>query len=191
MAPQIQRARAALRAIHRMEALRLGRQEQTDEEQPLAGPSTSNDALEQPLLGRTLEEAVVADRRLARPPSMSYTPTPDALHTLLRLLVTAPHEHAGKFQTVVPVGNNKSFKRVANDILEGRQALVRNNPEMADMSDEEKRAHILGYFKSANSWATGTGTALAKTPITDEGSRGPGKCLATKPFSTVIFVTHA
>ena len=59
---------------------------------------------------------------------------------------------------------------------------------MEDMSDEEKRAHILGYFKSANSWATGTGTALAKTPITDEGSRGPGKCLSTNPAITASFI---
>lgn len=73
MAPQIQRARAALRAIHRLEALRVERRNQTDEEQPgsvAPDPSSSADGLEQPLLGRTTEEAIVLDRRLARPPSM-------------------------------------------------------------------------------------------------------------------------
>lgn len=70
MAPQIQRARAALRAVHRMEALRVERLVQTDEEQPAPGPSGSTDGLEQPLLGRTPAEAVTADRNLVRPPSM-------------------------------------------------------------------------------------------------------------------------
>lgn len=73
MAPQIQRARAALRAIHRMEALRVERIDQTDEEQPAAGPSSSSEGVEEPLLNRTPEEAVVADRRLVKPPSMLHS----------------------------------------------------------------------------------------------------------------------
>lgn len=75
MAPQIQRARAALRAINRLETLRVERVNQTDEEQPAAGPSSSTDGPEQPLLNRTPEEAVVNDRRLARPPSMLHSAT--------------------------------------------------------------------------------------------------------------------
>ena len=165
MAPQIQRARAALRAIHRMEALRVERIGQTDEEQPAAGPSSSSEGVEEPLLGRTPEEAVVADRRLVKPPSM--------LHSIV-------------FDTAIPCchtitrcfsGSRRSFKNVATDILESHQALARSNSAMQGMSEEEKRAHILGMFRSANSWCMGTGTALPKTTVTSEDTRGPGKLL--------------
>lgn len=142
MAPQIQRARAALRAIHRLEALRVERRNQTDEEQPSSAapePSSSADGLEQPLLGRTTEEAIVLDRRLARPPS-----------------------------------SRPSFKNVATDILESHQALSRQSSQMQNMSEDEKRAHILSMFKNANSWCMGTGTALAKMPVTSEDTKGPG-----------------
>lgn len=74
-------------------------------------------------------------------------------------------------------GSRRSFKNVATDILESHQALARNNSAMRDMSEEEKRAHILSMFKSADSWCMGTGTALPKTTITSEDTRGPGVLL--------------
>lgn len=74
MAPQIQRARAALRAIHRMDALmRASQAAQGDLEagqQPADAMQGAEDNLRQPLLDTmTPEEAVAADVRTARPGS--------------------------------------------------------------------------------------------------------------------------
>lgn len=72
MAPQIQRARAALRAIHRMDALmRASHDAQADVEagqQPAQVTQGSEDGLQQPLLDsdRTPPEAVAADFRTSR-----------------------------------------------------------------------------------------------------------------------------
>lgn len=68
MAPQIQRARAALRAIHRMDALmRASHQAQeTDvEAQSDNAMQAAEDNLRQPLLG-TDAEGVAADARTSR-----------------------------------------------------------------------------------------------------------------------------
>ena len=46
---------------------------------------------------------------------------------------------------------------------------------MQNMSEDERRDHILSMFRSANSWAMGTGTALAKMTVTSEDTKGPGK----------------
>ena len=72
MAPQIQRARAALRAIHRMDALmRASHEAQADVEagqQPAQVTQGNEDGLQQPLLENELTppEAVAADFRTSR-----------------------------------------------------------------------------------------------------------------------------
>lgn len=72
MAPQIQRARAALRAIHRMDTLmRASHEAQADVEagqQPAEVPQSNGDSLQRPLLetDRTPEEAAAADFRTTR-----------------------------------------------------------------------------------------------------------------------------
>ena len=76
MAPQIQRARAALRAIHRMDALmRASQAAQADLEagqRPAEAIQGAEDNLQQPLLDTiTPEEAVAADVRTSRPNGMS------------------------------------------------------------------------------------------------------------------------
>ena len=79
MAPQIQRARAALRAIHRMDALmRASHAARNDLEAPESS-SAVNDGQEDlttPLMDRqpTAEEAVAADARAIRPSGMSISP---------------------------------------------------------------------------------------------------------------------
>ena len=83
MAPQIQRARAALRAIHRMDALMRASQEAQQDleagQQPAAAMQGAEDNLRQPLLETTTpEEAVAADVRTARPGSKILDST---LHT--------------------------------------------------------------------------------------------------------------
>ncbi len=74
MAPQIQRARAALRAIHRMDALMRASQEargDVEDPQPSDAMDDAQADLDTPLLESvTPEEAVAADVRTARPSSM-------------------------------------------------------------------------------------------------------------------------
>ena len=72
MAPQIQRARFALRALHRLEALRMATIEarETDvEAQADDDMQAAEDNLSQPLLG-TEAEAVAADVRTSRSNSL-------------------------------------------------------------------------------------------------------------------------
>ena len=67
MAPQIQRARAALRAIHRMDALMRASHVRDDiEARPDNTLQDAEDDLRQPLLG-TDAEAVASDVRTSRP----------------------------------------------------------------------------------------------------------------------------
>lgn len=73
MAPQIQRARAALRAIHRMDALMRASQAAGGDVEAPRPSRVMDDAqanLDTPLLESvTPEEAVAADVRVARPSS--------------------------------------------------------------------------------------------------------------------------
>lgn len=62
---------------------------------------------------------------------------------------------------------------------------------MQDMSEEERRAHILSMFKSANSWCMGTGTALPKIPVTSDDTRGPGKLFDPVQAMSCIFTTQS
>ena len=72
MAPQIQRARAALRAIHRMDALMRASQSSRGDVEAQGSSDAMDSAqrdLDTPLLGQapTPEEAVAADARTTRP----------------------------------------------------------------------------------------------------------------------------
>ena len=53
---------------------------------------------------------------------------------------------------------------------------------MAGLSDEEKRARILGMFAGASSWRGGTGMGLPKEVKTTESAEsGPGRAYHTGP----------
>jgi len=84
MAPQIQRARAALRAIHRMDALMRASQEargDVEAPQPSDAMDDAQADLDTPLLESvTPEEAVAADVRTARPSSMLLSSTLYSMH---------------------------------------------------------------------------------------------------------------
>ena len=79
MAPQIQRARAALRAIHRMDALMRASHEargDVEDPQPSDAMDDAQADLDTPLLESvTPEEAVAADVRTAIPSSMLLSST--------------------------------------------------------------------------------------------------------------------
>lgn len=147
MAPQIQRARAALRAIHRMDALmRASHSSRGDVE--AQGSSDAMDSaqrdLDTPLLGQapTPEEAVAADARTTRPSANG--------------------------------ARRPSFKAAVQDITEARQHLNRvGSISLNELTEEEQRARVLGMFSSA-AWRMGTGTGLMKEPITEEHTEGPG-----------------
>ena len=59
-----------------------------------------------------------------------------------------------------------------------RQHLNRaGSTSLAELSDEEKRAKVLGMFSSisnSSAWRTGTGTGLMKEQITEDHQGGPG-----------------
>ncbi|KAL3154685.1 hypothetical protein ABBQ38_011234 [Trebouxia sp. C0009 RCD-2024] len=153
MAPQIQRARAALRAIHRMDALmRASHDAQADVEagqQPAQGTQASEDGLQQPLLGsdRTPPEAAAADFRTSRSEMPARRRPPSALN---------------------------SFRGAVQDIQEAQQHLNRANSSMAGLSDAERRAKVLGMFAGASSWRGGTGMGLPKEIVTADSDPGPG-----------------
>ena len=71
-----------------------------------------------------------------------------------------------------------SFRAAVQDIQVARQHLNRaGSTSLADLTDEEKRAKVLGMFSSISSssaWRTGTGTGLMKEQITDDHQGGPG-----------------
>ena len=71
-----------------------------------------------------------------------------------------------------------SFRAAVQDIQVARQHLNRaGSTGLADLSDEEKRAKVLGMFSSisnSSAWRTGTGTGLMKEQITDDHLGGPG-----------------
>lgn len=62
---------------------------------------------------------------------------------------------------------------------------------MQNMSEDERRDHILSMFRSANSWAMGTGTALAKMTVTSEDTKGPGKVSSlVMPLHSTLVQPH-
>lgn len=68
-----------------------------------------------------------------------------------------------------------SFRGAVQDIQEAQQHLNRANSSMAGLSDEEKRAKILGLFAGASSWRGGTGMGLPKeVKTTESADGGPG-----------------
>jgi len=71
-----------------------------------------------------------------------------------------------------------SFRAAVQDIQEARQHLNRaGSTSLAELTDEEKRAKVLGMFSSisnSSAWRTGTGTGLMKEQITDDHQGGPG-----------------
>ena len=75
-----------------------------------------------------------------------------------------------------------SFRGAVQDIQEAQQHLNRANSSMAGLSDEEKRARILGLFAGASSWRGGTGLGLIKEVKTNETAEGgPGRACHTGP----------
>lgn len=71
-----------------------------------------------------------------------------------------------------------SFRAAVQDIQVARQHLNRaGSTSLAELTDEEKRAKVLGMFSSisnSSAWRTGTGTGLMKEQITDDHQGGPG-----------------
>ncbi len=81
-----------------------------------------------------------------------------------------------------------SFRAAVQDIQVARQHLNRaGSTSLADLSDEEKRAKVLGMFSSisnSSAWRTGTGTGLMKEQITDDHLGGPGASCCYVLFSS-------
>ena len=192
MAPQIQRARAALRAIHRMDALRRASHEgETDVEagqQPDDDMQAAEDDLQQPLLDttRTPQEAVAADVRTSRASSEALDSAADRGNNNIWLTCTILHNHAAVCLTPVDViaapGQGRkppsalnSFRGAVQDIQEAQQHLNRANSSMAGLSDAERRAKVLGLFAGASSWRGGTGMGLPKEIKTADSEQGPGR----------------
>lgn len=195
MTPQIQRARAALRAIHRMDALMRASQEaRADVEAPQAS-NTMDDAqadLDTPLLESvTPEEAVANDARTSRPSSASQCLIlPINQHTSQlfksKALLDPPfvsydilqHRSFSFAISAASAARRPSFKAAVQDIQEARQHLNRvGSTSLANLSEEEQRARVLGMFSSIRNsaaWRTGTGTGLMKEQITDEHQESPG-----------------
>ena len=75
-----------------------------------------------------------------------------------------------------------SFKAAVQDIQEAQQHLNRANSSMAGLSDDERRARVLGMFNNASSWRGGTGMGLMKEPVTADSQPGPGKHHSLHPL---------
>ena len=67
-----------------------------------------------------------------------------------------------------------SFKAAVQDIQEAQQHLNRANSSMEGLTDDERRAKVLGLFNNASLWRTGTGMGLMKEPVTADSQPGPG-----------------
>ena len=82
---------------------------------------------------------------------------------------------------------NLSFRAAVQDIQVARQHLNRaGSSSLAELTDEEKRAKVLGMFSSisnSSAWRTGTGTGLMKEQITDDHQGGPGASCCCVLFS--------
>ena len=81
-----------------------------------------------------------------------------------------------------PPSARNSFRNAVQDVQEAQQHLNRANSAMAGLSDEEKRARILGYIAGASSWRGGTGLGLIKeVKTTETAENGPGRACHTGP----------